>query len=292
MADTQDGGEQNSHVGTLVADPESIEATPDSSRKYGGPTARRYLCNVLLTTLVIALVVAALVMSAISLQQSNEALALAETNSQAIENGVVVDKGSTTSDVEHVQDTHEEPPNLTVPSPTPPPNTAKPTEPHPLNPKWYQTTHRDYTMFAEMEYTGDELDHGWHFANMLCSKQLRALCSYETYCRNGQGFKPYAGGPPKTANYDELELTQWAPYLGDPTENAKGHQWVQIGTLSAGDGGDKENGYVQCWRFDDWYSGEIDDIVDLWPEENRVWVLCCEHPDDEEVLDGDLDNDD
>jgi len=147
----------------------------------------------------------------------------------------------------------------------------------------YQTTHVDFQQFLESkDQSGNNNPHDWHGANILCAQQGLFLCDYDTYCPNGQGAAPFQGGPPKLYNHDTIEVTQWSPYMGPAKRDPSGTHWVQIGHLSAEEGGSEENNFIQCWKYDDWYAGNGVDIVEVWEAKHRVYILCCESKDGEE----------
>lgn len=81
-----DADEITSHAGTLdlTSGNANIEAPthPDSSRSYGGSTMRQYRSAILFGIVIVALLVVAVALSAISLQKSREALALAAKNAE------------------------------------------------------------------------------------------------------------------------------------------------------------------------------------------------------------------
>ena len=99
-------------------------------------------------------------------------------------------------------------------------------------------------------------------------------------------------------NSHTLEGSQWAPYRFDPDTTPLGDpsnsHWVQIGLLSAQEGGTNENNFLKCWKYDDWYGGNGVDVVNVWEEGHRMWILCCDREeevvventeDDEDMLD-------
>lgn len=275
--------------------PEITGEHPDNSRRFGGPMGvQQYKFSITLMLVSLMLLVVALFISTKSLQQSNKALSLAtsledqmlmltvldgytipdDADSAAVEAGGKETATSAPTVGITPNPTQTTPNPTTSPSfqPTARPTSAAPTVPHPFDPKWYQTTHADYQFFSDTSM------HAWTTSNALCSKQSRVLCDYETYCPNGQGGKPYGGGPPKIHNWDSLKEIQWAPYKRDPDSigDPNRSQWAQIGVMSAELGGSDDNGYVQCWKYDDWYGGEGLDIVEKWEDEHRMWTLCCE----------------
>lgn len=164
----------------------------------------------------------------------------------------------------------------TVEPTTPPPTTEKPTEPHPLDPRWFQTTHADY-----VETAANNAGHGTHsyfVAQLFCMRQDRALCGYDAYCPNGPGSNAFGGGPPRLHNWKELEEVQWAPFReeGEGGVDVMTH-WVQVGLVPAGEeGGSDENGFAECWKYDDWTASSGEDIESFSEEEHRMWILCCE----------------
>mmetsp|Transcript_5555 Transcript_5555/g.13899 ORF Transcript_5555/g.13899 Transcript_5555/m.13899 type:complete len:337 (+) Transcript_5555:139-1149(+) len=179
-------------------------------------------------------------------------------------------------------------PKLTTPSPTsgptsvptakpatPPPTTEKPTEPHPLDPRWFQTTHADY-----VETAANNAEHGHHsyfVAQLFCMRQDRAMCGYDAYCPNGPGLNAFGGGPPKLHNWKELEEAQWAPFREEGEGVDVMTHWVQVGLVPAGEkGGSDENGFVECWKYDDWTASSGEDIESFSEEKHRMWILCCE----------------
>merc|ERR1712176_433383 len=112
--------------------------------------------------------------------------------------------------------------------------------------------------------TGDDESpgsHDWITANRMCSMQSMRLCEYDAYCPNGSGAAPFQGGPPKLHNHDTLEETQWSPFGGPSNRDPKGSHWIQIGHLATEKGGSEENGFIQCWKYADWYAGNGVDIV-------------------------------
>ena len=153
------------------------------------------------------------------MQKSNEALELAQTNSEAIESeslAIENEIAKMNNDNMNAQSSDSSGQTATTtPSPTSKPTTNAPTPPHPLNPKWYQTTHADYQSFADANEGNEGSQHDWHIAQLLCSKQNLALCGYDAYCPSGQGSDAFGGGPPPMHNSASLEETQWSPF-GDP----------------------------------------------------------------------------
>ena len=274
--------------------------TENARTGCGGPMCMRIALKTLGYIILGILIAISIALSASSLQKSNEALALANSNTQLIEselsneNTVVIDYVEKEKDVVGGNDASTA---TTIASdPTSKPTTSSPTKPHPLNPKWFQTTHVDYQMF--LNATGGNA-HEWHVSNLLCSKQNKyMICPYETYCPSGKGGEPYGGGPPIMHNSHTLEETQWAPYRFDPDTTPLGDpsnsHWVQIGLLSTKEGGTNENNFLKCWKYDDWYGGNGVDVVNVWEEGHRMWILCCDREeevvventeDDEDMLD-------
>ena len=117
-------------------------------------------------------------------------------------------------------------------------------------------------------------------------------------CPNGRGNPPFKGGPPYTNNQDSLDETQWVPYYypnvhPNPVKNQDedgkyiqhdqkvGKQWAQIGKIPREKGGSEENSNGLCWTYDEWSNYDAVDIVDVWTEDTRVWMLCCSDPADE-----------
>eukprot|EP00571_Detonula_confervacea_P013403 CAMPEP_0172302862 /NCGR_PEP_ID=MMETSP1058-20130122/4506_1 /TAXON_ID=83371 /ORGANISM="Detonula confervacea, Strain CCMP 353" /LENGTH=313 /DNA_ID=CAMNT_0013013505 /DNA_START=41 /DNA_END=982 /DNA_ORIENTATION=+ len=300
MASTAES-DVNSYAGTLDLtgdDPEHIErdnaATgnhPDSSRRYGGPQIQQYKFPIVGCIVTFALIIVAIAVSAVSFEKSNEALAHAMANIEAIESEkfTIINKGneaeSDSGGVTPSAPKDSIAPDPT-PNPTPKPTTAKstdaPTEPHPFNPQWFQTTHEDYQQRLDLNEQAEASEgngmHTYTLAASFCTEQKLWLCGYDSYCPNGQGSNPFNGGPPKAPNSNTLEETQWAPfYTGDHSEVAAGKNWVQIGLIPASEEGTVENGFGKCSTYDDWYSGVGEDIEDSkWEEEHRMWILCCE----------------
>ena len=64
-------------------------------------------------------------------------------------------------------------------------------------------------------------------------------------------------------------------------EQLQEKQWAQIGRIPDTKGGSEENSNGLCWSYDEWSNYDAIDIVDVWPEETRVWMLCCSDPADE-----------
>merc|ERR1712194_711339 len=71
-------------------------------------------------------------------------------------------------------------------------------------------------------------------------------------------------------------MGQWSPFSGPSGEDPTGKLWTQIGRLSADEGGTEKNNFIQCWKYDTWYTGNGVDIVDVWEAKNRMWILCCD----------------
>eukprot|EP00578_Thalassiosira_sp_NH16_P003410 CAMPEP_0181139536 /NCGR_PEP_ID=MMETSP1071-20121207/34833_1 /TAXON_ID=35127 /ORGANISM="Thalassiosira sp., Strain NH16" /LENGTH=661 /DNA_ID=CAMNT_0023226447 /DNA_START=47 /DNA_END=2032 /DNA_ORIENTATION=+ len=174
-------------------------------------------------------------------------------------------------------------PVVAVPATTTLPPTPPPTD-HPLNPQWFQTTHRDY---LEQVALNDQLNTTGHAAHshttgwVMCSKQGgKELCPYDAYCPNGQGGDPFDGGTPQLHNSDSLHQNQWAPYMPqDYDDDYHKNSWVQVGMVSSGDGGTDGNDFLKCWTYDEYYSGTGEDIESKWSEDHRVWILCCDKTD-------------
>lgn len=275
----------------------TVDMTDNSNPDHRyGPMMQHIARVVLGVGIVLALLVAALAVSATGLQRSEEALALATANAAAIASGsygTVQDSAqlealagggapvpaSTPMASKPTFKPTSGPTSKPTSGPTSKPTdapTGAPTEPHPLNPQWFQTTHVDWQNVKELREDMGEGGHDWHGAHMLCGQQGLNLCDYDSYCPNGQGAAPFHGGPPKLHNYDTLEVTQWSPFMGPSNADPAGLLWIQIGRLSTEDGGSEENNYIQCWKYDDWYAGNGVDIVDVWEAEFRMWMLCCE----------------
>lgn len=210
--------EVGSHAGTIDLASNSQEEVPESSRRYGGPMIKQYATQILCYGIIFILLIVAIALGAQSLQKSNEALELAQTNSEAIESeslAIENEIAKINNDNMNAQSSDSSGQTATTtPSPTSKPTTNAPTPPHPLNPKWYQTTHADYQSFADANEGNEGSQHDWHIAQLLCSKQNLALCGYDAYCPSGQGGDAF-GGPPPMHNSASLEETQWSPF-GDP----------------------------------------------------------------------------
>ena len=169
-----------SHAGTI--DLSNAYETGAEHQRCGGPMCMRIALKTLGYIILGILIAISIALSASSLQKSNEALALANSNTQLIEselsneNTVVIDYVEKEKDVVGGNDASTA---TTIASdPTSKPTTSSPTKPHPLNPKWFQTTHVDYQMF--LNATGGNA-HEWHVSNLLCSKQNKyMICPYET----------------------------------------------------------------------------------------------------------------
>lgn len=215
--------EVGSHAGTIDLASNSQEEVPESSRRYGGPMIKQYATQILCYGIIFILLIVAIALGAQSLQKSNEALELAQTNSEAIESeslAIESEIAKMNNDNMNAQSSDSSGQTATTtPSPTSKPTTNAPTPPHPLNPKWYQTTHADYQSFADANEGNEGSQHDWHIAQLLCSKQNLALCGYDAYCPSGQGGDAF-GGPPPMHNSASLEETQWSPFWDPkPTKN-------------------------------------------------------------------------
>ena len=215
--------EVGSHAGTIDLASNSQEEVPESSRRYGGPMIKQYATQILCYGIIFILLIVAIALGAQSLQKSNEALELAQTNSEAIESeslAIESEIAKMNNDNMNAQSSDSSGQTATTtPSPTSKPTTNAPTQPHPLNPKWYQTTHADYQSFADANEGNEGSQHDWHIAQLLCSKQNLALCGYDAYCPSGQGGDAF-GGPPPMHNSASLEETQWSPFWDPkPTKN-------------------------------------------------------------------------
>ena len=215
--------EVGSHAGTIDLASNSQEEVPESSRRYGGPMIKQYATQILCYGIIFILLIVAIALGAQSLQKSNEALELAQTNSEAIESeslAIESEIAKMNNDNMNAQSSDSSGQTATTtPSPTSKPTTNAPTPPHPLNPKWYQTTHADYQSFADANEGNEGSQHDWHIAQLLCSKQNLALCGYDAYCPSGQG-DVFGGGPPPMHNSASLEETQWSPFWDPkPTKN-------------------------------------------------------------------------
>ena len=244
----------------------------------------------------VALLVGAITLSALSLQRSNEALALATANAEAtktIEREFVYaledqNTGKLVIDdpqqAELVPAASKETPSPTpppTPKPTPKPTTPQPTDaptdPHPLNPQWFHTDHEQYQTFLA---ANENTTHPYYIAGNFCRSQLLLACGYDSYCPNGKGGDPYKGGPPKRVFTEEENQNQWAPIAGSTQE--EGNLWIQVGTIPESEKGTEDNGYGKCWNWDEWTVGAKGEFEDVMGEENRQWILCCE-----EEVDGD-----
>lgn len=250
------------------------------------------------------LVIVAIALSAVSLQESNEALANSLMNTEAIESEkyIIVDKNAAEQSgaaiAPSIDKITNNPTRNPTPNPTPNPTadepttnkpttiqpTSSPTEPHPLNPQWFQTTHADYKEIdTAMTDDGPDGDaHSFRVAQNMCYLQDLELCPYDAYCPNGKGHDPFNGGPPKTSNWGTLKETQWAPFYSPDQYTGVdiGKHWVQIGLIPASQGGDNDNDFVKCWSHEDWYAGGGEDVENIWEEEHRMWILCCTKPTD------------
>ena len=189
--------EVGSHAGTIDLASNSQEEVPESSRRYGGPMIKQYATQILCYGIIFILLIVAIALGAQSLQKSNEALELAQTNSEAIESeslAIESEIAKMNNDNMNAQSSDSSGQTATTtPSPTSKPTTNAPTPPHPLNPKWYQTTHADYQSFADANEGNEGSQHDWHIAQLLCSKQNLALCGYDAYCPSGQGGDEFGG---------------------------------------------------------------------------------------------------
>lgn len=189
--------EVGSHAGTIDLASNSQEEVPESSRRYGGPMIKQYATQILCYGIIFILLIVAIALGAQSLQKSNEALELAQTNSEAIESeslAIESEIAKMNNDNMNAQSSDSSGQTATTtPSPTSKPTTNAPTPPHPLNPKWYQTTHADYQSFADANEGNEGSQHDWHIAQLLCSKQNLALCGYDAYCPSGQGADAFGG---------------------------------------------------------------------------------------------------
>jgi len=270
---------------------------PDSSRKYGGTMIQQYKYAIVGGFVTVALLIGAITLSALSLQRSNEALALATANAEAaktIEREFIYALEGQNTD-EHVSDDHQQAElvpaaSKETPSPTPPPTpkptpkpttpqptipqpTDAPTDPHPLNPKWFHTDNDIYQdILARNENT---TFHPWLLAGNFCHSQSLLACGYDSYCPNGKGGDPYKGGPPKRVFTEEENQNQWAPIAG--STQAEGFGWIQVGTIPESEKGTEDNDYGKCWNWDEWTLGARGEIEDALGEETRQWILCCEN---------------
>jgi len=211
-----------SHAGTIdltgINDPARMGNHPDSSRRYGGPQMQQ--CKIWIAIFVaFVLVIVAIALSAVSLQESNEALANSLMNTEAIESEkyIIVNKNAAEQSGAAIVPSINKITNNPTRNPTPNPTadepttnkpttiqpTSSPTEPHPLNPQWFQTTHDDYqsanTAMSENPGVSGSV-HSWHVAQNMCYRQNLNMCPYDAYCPNGKGHDPFNGGPPKTSN--------------------------------------------------------------------------------------------
>lgn len=274
---------------TLEENNAATENHPDSSRRYGygGSLIQQYKFTIVCWIVSFALIIATIALGASSVQKSNEALALATINAEAMESKKSIIVNENGIGAESIGGGTPSIPNDSTPNPTPNPSpkpstvqptsvqpTGVPTEPHPFNPKWFQTTHSEYQSLVGLS---SDTMHSNTIAASFCFMQDLWLCGYESYCPNGQGNDSFNGGPPKAHNWETLEQTQWAPfYNGDHSDIAAGKNWVQIGLIPASAEGTVENSFGKCSTFDDWYSGAEKDIEDKWEEKHTMWILCCE----------------
>ena len=297
MAEEEEVG---SHAGTLDLTSGSGQADhaahPDSSHRYSGPMVQQYKYPVVGFIVILALTITAIALGASSLAKSNAALDLATANEEAIVQTAemmvqlqLLEQSAADAPPLSVNDpssgevvviaTPAVTPPLTTPKPTTqqPQPTDSPTETHPLNPKWFHTDHTTYQNLIENE--GNTEFHSHLLAGLFCHQNSKDLCPLDVYCPNGQGSPPYLGGPPKAMGWEDERVKQWAAYKPEnPTaeNSASGGTWVQVGTIPEVDGGMDENGFGQCWTWDDWMSGAGGDIEDVWGEDHRSWILCCD----------------
>ena len=185
-----------------------------------------------------------------------------------------------------------------TPSPSPPlsmvnlidsmqPTVKEETE-DPLLPKWFTTTGVQYQLFLSSISDQVEKVHAYDAAGLFCQSQQRELCSYHTYCPNGQGNNPYPGGAPlpEAHSFNSLEESQWAPF--NTHSNAQEMDWVQIGTIPTSMEGNEDNDYGRCYEYNKWTNYLGGDIEERISEDNRRWILCCEKGSgDDDVEDGD-----
>jgi len=299
--------EVGSHAGTL--DLTNLEggnpAVPDSSRSYGGPMLNQYKNTLLCGFVGTVLTVAAIALSAVSLQRSNEALALATANADAAK----AIRGELKSMPDYVpppavaaadfappapkEDAPSSPvpprtpsptsnptPNPTpTPEPTAPQPTGSPTETHPLKPRWFHREHADYQ--ATLDANNPDI-HPYLIAGAFCHRRSMFACSYDTYCPKGKGNPPFKGGPPKTEGWEERKEEQWSPIVGATAE--EGFGWVQVGSVPAVDGGIDGN---RCWKWDEWEYPNGATFLDARGEEYQQWILCCD-ADEDEKADGEM----
>jgi len=156
-----------------------------------------------------------------------------------------------------------------TPAPTSPQPTAAPTETHPLKPRWFHRDHYQYQALVDAE--GNENLHPWLVAGTFCYQQNLSSCDYDAYCPNGKGGDPFHGGPPEeTMGWEDRKSEQWSPIA-----NAKGYEWVQVGSIPDDAGGEEGS---RCWTWDEftWANGE--NILEVRGEEYQQWILCCEDP--------------
>lgn len=295
-----------SHAGTIDLTSNPDEGNhPDSSRGYSGPMMRQYRPALVGGFVTIVLLATAIALSATSLKQSNEALALATANADAAQtleiefngisdnydNGVqdtVVEAGGGDA-VQHVSDDHESAPAImnktpspslrptpnpttsapTTSAPTAPQPTGTPTESHPLNPKWFHTDHEDYQTIINTD--GNQDHHPWLIAGLFCHRQNLQPCSINEYCPNGKGNNPFHGGPPKISGWEGEKEEQWSPVAGET--QADGFLWIQVGSIPMVDGGVEGN---RCWNWDEFAWGKGEDIMTVRGEDYMKWILCCE----------------
>lgn len=283
---------------------------PDSSRSYGGPTMYQHRSTILCSFCTVVLLAVTIGLSAVSLDRSDEALTLALANEEAAKEMEAELQESNQAVVDAIERWEQRPvtevvprplvvstsgpPSPPIPKPTPkptpttelttaappaPPPTASPTEPHPLNPRWYHTSHKDYQAVLATQETAGQADengelHPWLLVNMFCGKQSLAPCGYDAYCPNGKDGRPYRGGPPQTDGWEDRKQEQWSPIAAATEE--EGFGWLQVGYVPSEDGGKDGS---QCVKWEDFEYGNGEDILEVRGEPYMQWMLCCENPD-------------
>ena len=167
---------------------------------------------------------------------------------------------------------------LTPTTPFPSPAPSEQPEDKPQQQQWFQTDHPDYVQLLN---THDIKQQSHLIAGLFCNEQGLHLCNYNEYCPDGKMNAPSNGGPLNTTVdiiWNTLEEVQWAPINSATNINsvaAGDGGWVQVGYIPARDDGTFDNGYGICWTWNQWAREDEEDLVQVWNENHRQWILCC-----------------
>jgi len=133
---------------------------------------------------------------------------------------------------------------------------------------WYTTDDPQYTAIIQSnEDAGTNID-PHTTSGLFCHRQSLFLCRYQDMCPEGKGTQLPGEN---IENFFGYRMIQWSPFYTDEVSvDGIENEWVQLGIITFG----KDIG--TCWTYNDWTRASGGNVVDVWPQNTRKFIACCQ----------------